>query len=202
MTGLPRLRAAARADLAKARDAAEIGAMATAAPHKITWEPHRETTLKSAKRRARLVGKLRRVFVAGAGAAFASVFVFVAFGAVNETPPPSAVAEPARMLKPRFVGHSESTGAFEVTAESAQRAGAGVIELTSPVYRTEAGAFMAAPRGRYEEASNSVVFEGEVVMSNPGVRLMARSAVVDLDRGAVTARGRVTGAASPPSQRR
>lgn len=175
--------------------------MATAAHHKIAWEPHRETTLNAAKRRARLVGKLRRAFVAGAGAAFASVFVFVAFASVNEAPPPKAVVEPARMVNPRFVGHSDSTGAFEVTAESAQRASAGVIELTSPVYRTEAGAFMAAPRGRYEEASNSVVFEGDVVMANPGVRLRARSAVVDLDRGTVTARGRVTGAADAPSER-
>lgn len=174
--------------------------MAAAAPRTIAWEPHRETTLNAAKGRARLVGKLRRLFVAGAGAAFASVFVFVALGAVNEAPPPKAVVEPARMLSPRFVGHSDSTGAFEVTAESAQRVGAGVIELASPVYRTEAGAFMAAPRGRYEEASNSVVFEGDVVMANPGVRLRAQSATVDLDRGTVTARGRVTGAADAPRQ--
>ena len=53
--------------------------MSVAAHHTtadFVWAPQRMSTLKAARRRSRLVAALRRLFVAAAGAAFASVFVY------------------------------------------------------------------------------------------------------------------------------
>lgn len=161
------------------------------------WEPNRVVTLQAAHKRARLVARLRRVFVIGASASFASVFAFVAFNTMDDGYAMEIPREPLQMVSPRFLGHSDSTGPFQISADAAQHrdGDAQTIDLASPVYRSEAGGFMAAPRGRYDEESNTILFEGDVVMANRGMRLSARSAVVDLENGRVTARGGVRGSA-------
>lgn len=175
--------------------------MSLAAQHAAdyVWEPRRASNLKAARRRSRLVQALRRLFVAGAGAAFASVFVFMALHAIEggfiqgQYP----TAEPLRMINPRFVGRTESGGPYQLSAEFAeQRQGSNQpIELIAPVYRTEAGTIMLAPRGIYDEQAQTVVFDGEVLFSDRGGnRFSTPNMMVDLEQGSLTGRGGVTGA--------
>ncbi len=164
-----------------------------------SWEPKRALTLKSARRRSRLIAALRRFFVAGAGASFAAVFVFMALHAIEGgfNAVQYAAAEPLRMINPRFIGRTDNGGPYQLSAEVAERA-QGVnqpIELIAPVYRTEAGTIMLAPRGIYDEQAQTVVFDGEVLFSDQsGNRFTTPNMVVDLERGTLTGRGGVTGA--------
>src|SRR5215475_12755772 len=112
----------------------------TAASHAISdWEPLRAQSLRRARRRSRLVGGLRRFFVAGAGASLASVFVFMALFAVQGGFISSqyAASEPLRMINPRFTGRTEQGGPYQLTAEMAERPRGDQepITLTAPVYR-------------------------------------------------------------------
>ncbi|MEZ5955784.1 MAG: LPS export ABC transporter periplasmic protein LptC [Hyphomonadaceae bacterium] len=164
------------------------------------WEPKRALTLKAARRRSRLIAALRRFFVAGAGASFAAVFVFMALHAVEGgfNAGQYAAAEPLRMINPRFVGRTENGGPYQLSAEVAERAVGGEnqpIELVAPVYRTDAGTIMLAPRGIYDEQAQTVVFEGEVLFSDRnGNRFTTPNMIVDLEKGTLTGREGVTGA--------
>lgn len=156
-------------------------------------------TLKAARRRSRLIAALRRFFVAGAGASFAAVFVFMALHAVEGgfNAGQYAASEPLRMINPRFVGRTENGGPYQLSAEVAERAVGEnqPIELVAPVYRTEAGTIMLAPRGIYDERAQTVVFDGEVLFSDRnGNRFTTPNMIVDLERGTLTGRGGVTGA--------
>jgi len=163
------------------------------------WEPKRALTLRRARRRSRVIAALRRIFVAGAGASFAAVFVFMALNAIQgglnaSTYGPS---EPLRMINPRFIGRSENGGPYQLSAEMAERPRGDnqPIELIAPVYRTEAGTIMLAPRGIYNEQAKTVVFDGEVLFSDRnGNRFTTPNMIVDLDQGTLTGRGGVTGA--------
>jgi hypothetical protein len=175
--------------------------MTTAATHyaNFDWEPAREQTLRRARRRSRLVAALRRFFVAGAGASFAAVFVFMALHAIEGgfNAGQYSPTEPLRMLNPRFIGSTEQGGPYQLSAEIAERAPGEnqPIELISPVYRTEAGTIMLAPRGIYDEQAKTVVFDGEVLFSDSGGnRFTTPNMVVDLEQGTLTGRGGVTGA--------
>lgn len=172
----------------------------SAHPADFDWEPKRALTLRAARRRSRLVAALRRIFVAGAGASFAAVFVFMALyaiqGGLNAASTVSA-SEPLRMLNPRFIGRTENGGPYQLSAEVAERAQGQnqPIELIAPVYRTEAGTIMLAPRGVYDERTKRVVFDGEVLFSDSnGNRFTTPNMVVDLEAGALTGQGGVTGA--------
>lgn len=161
------------------------------------WEPHRELTLKAARRRSRIVERLRRVFVAGAGAAFASVFVFLGINSAGGPPEPAAVNEPLRMVNPRFTGRSAADGAFQVTAAYAERGRTAdePIVLVAPVFRSENGRVLAAPRGLYDVEANRILFEGDVIISQPsGLRLRASNMTLDLETGRLRGQ-RVTGMA-------
>jgi lipopolysaccharide export system protein LptC len=163
------------------------------------WEPKRALTLRAARRRSRLIAGLRRLFVAGAGASFAAVFVFMALYAIEggwSTERYSA-AEPLRMLNPRFIGRTDRGGPYQLSAEMAERPRGEnqPIELIAPVYRTEAGTIMLAPRGIYYEQAQRVVFDGEVLFADrDGNRFTTPNMIVDLEGGALTGRGGVTGA--------
>lgn len=163
------------------------------------WEPKRALSLRAARRRSRLIAGLRRFFVGAAGASFASVFVFMALYAVEGgfNANQFAAAEPLRMLNPRFVGRTERGGPYQLTAETAERAQGPnqPIELAAPVYRTEAGTIMMAPRGIYDEAAQTLEFDGEVLFSDRGGnRFTTPNMSVDLAAGTLTGRGGVTGA--------
>ena len=163
------------------------------------WEPMRALSLRAARRRSRLVAGLRRFFVAGAGAAFASVFVFMGLFAIEGGFNRSiyASAEPLRMINPRFVGRTDEGGPYQITAELAERPqGEGQpIQLIAPVYRTEAGTVMLAPRGVYDEAAERLVFEGDVLFSDAGGnRFTTPDMTVDLAQGKLVGQGGVTGA--------
>jgi lipopolysaccharide export system protein LptC len=163
------------------------------------WEPKRALTLRKARRRSRLIAALRRFFVAGAGASFAAVFVFMALYAIQGgfNAGQYAASEPLRMLNPRFIGRSENGGPYQLSAEVAERAQGEnqPVELIAPVYRTEAGTIMLAPRGVYDEQAKRVVFEGEVLFSDRGGnRFTTPNMVVDLEAGTLTGSGGVTGA--------
>jgi lipopolysaccharide export system protein LptC len=172
--------------------------MNAAATASLGWEPQRAASLRAARRRSRLVAALRRFFVSAAGASFASVFVFMALYAVEGgfTQNQYAAAEPLRMINPRFIGRTESGGPYQITAEMAERPrGDGPIELAAPVYRTDAGTIMLAPRGIYDEAAQTLVFEGEVLFSDRGGnRFTTPDMRVDLAQGTLAGRGGVTGA--------
>lgn len=163
------------------------------------WAPSRARLLKSARRHSRLTASLRRFFVAGAGASFASVFVFMALYAIEggAVAGSYAAAEPLRMINPRFIGRTESDGPYELSAEIAERPPGDnePIELVAPVYRTQAGTIMMAPRGVYDTQTETVSFVGEVLFTDrSGNRFTTPDMVVDLERGALTGRGGVTGA--------
>jgi len=173
----------------------------TATAHYATfdWEPKRAQTLRKARRRSRLIAAMRRFFVAGAGASFAAVFVFMALHAIEGGFNAGAYSaqEPLRMLNPRFIGSTEQGGPYQLSAETAERAPGEnqPIELISPVYRTEAGTIMLAPRGLYDEQAQTVVFDGEVLFSDSGGnRFTTPNMIVDLEQGTLTGRGGVTGA--------
>ncbi len=164
-----------------------------------TWEPKRAQTLKRARRRSRLVGGLRRLFVAGAGASFAAVFVFMGLYAIEGgfSAGQYTASEPLRMINPRFTGRTEQGGPYQLSAEIAERpqGDSQPIELVAPVYRTEAGTIMLAPRGIYDERAKTVVFDGEVLFADAaGNRFTTPHMLVDLDRGTITGQGGVTGA--------
>ncbi|MGH6951449.1 MAG: LPS export ABC transporter periplasmic protein LptC [Vitreimonas sp.] len=172
----------------------------SAHPADFDWEPKRALTLRAARRRSRLIAALRRIFVAGAGASFAAVFVFMALyaiqGGLNAASAFDA-REPLRMLNPRFIGRTESGGPYQLSAEVAERAQGEnqPIELIAPVYRTEAGTIMLAPRGVYDERAQRVVFDGEVLFSDSnGNRFTTPNMIVDLEAGTLTGQGGVTGA--------
>ena len=163
------------------------------------WEPKRALTLKKARRRSRMIHSLRRLFVAGAGASFAAVFVFMALYAIQGgfNAGQYSAQEPLRMLNPRFIGRTEQGGPYQLSAEAAERPRGDnqPIELVAPVYRTEAGTIMLAPRGIYDERAKTVVFDGEVLFADRGGnRFTTPNMIVDLDAGTLTGRGGVTGA--------
>jgi lipopolysaccharide export system protein LptC len=170
-----------------------------AATFEFNWEPRRALTLRAARRRSRLIAALRRFFVAGAGASLAAVFVFMALHAIEGgfNAGQYAASEPLRMINPRFIGRTESGGPYQLSAELAERAQGEnqPIELIAPVYRTEAGTIMLAPRGIYDERTQQVVFDGEVLFSDRnGNRFTTPNMIVDLEQGTLTGRGGVTGA--------
>jgi lipopolysaccharide export system protein LptC len=164
------------------------------------WEPRRELSLRAARRRSRLIGVLRRFFVAGAGASFAAVFVFMGLYAIEGGYAMALYSptEPLRMINPRFIGRTESGGPYQLSAEQAERPAGGqshLIELLAPVYRTQAGTIMSAPRGVYDQQTERVTFEGEVLFADrQGNRFTTPQMVVDLERGALYGREGVTGA--------
>lgn len=163
------------------------------------WEPKRAQTLRNARRRSRLIGSLRRFFVAAAGASFASVFVFMALYAIEGgfMLADLATSEPLRMINPRFIGRTEAGGPYQISAEMAERPrGDGKpIDLIAPVYRTEAGTIMLAPHGVYDEANKRITFQGEVLFSDRGGnRFSTPNMTVDLANGRLYGQGGVTGA--------
>ncbi len=165
----------------------------------LIWEPKRASTLRKARRRSRLIAVLRRIFVAGAGASLAALFVFMALNAIEGGFDAGrySAAEPLRMINPRFIGRTEQGGPYQISAEIAERQPGEnqPIELISPVYRTEAGTIMLAPRGVYNEQAKTVVFDGEVLFSDSGGnRFTTPNMLVDLAAGTLTGRGGVTGA--------
>ena len=172
---------------------------ATAHYANFDWEPKRAQTLRKARRRSRLIGLLRRGFVAAAGASFAAVFVFMTLHAIQGVSNAGqyASAEPLRMINPRFIGQTDNGGPYQLSAEMAERQPGEnqPIELVAPVYRTEAGTIMLAPRGIYDEQAQPVVFDGEVLFSDAGGnRFTTPNMMVDLEAGTLTGRGGVTGA--------
>src|SRR5690606_20817531 len=127
------------------------------------------------------------------------VFVFWALSAIQGGINSSvyATTEPLRMLNPRFIGRTESGGPYQLSAEMAERQPGEnqPIALIAPVYRTEAGTIMIAPRGIYDEQEATVVFDGEVLFADrQGNRFTTPNMIVDLEAGTLTGRGGVTGA--------
>src|SRR5262249_46622678 len=99
---------------------------------------------------------------------------------------------------PRFIGRTQSGGPYQLSAEVAERFAGGdnkPIALISPVYRTEQGTIMLAPRGIYDEAAKKVTFQGEVLFSDRGGnRFSTPQMIVDLDKGTLYGNAGVTGA--------
>ncbi len=162
------------------------------------WEPRREMTLAQARKRSRLIALLRRVFVGGAGAALASVFVFMtlfspdglwgaAYGAI----------QPLRVINPRFTGTDRGGDAYQLTADVAQKASAAAqfLELAAPVYRSIDGQTLVAPRAIYDEVTETVRMEGGVLFSDTrGNRFSSPGMVIDLAEGTIAGEQGVTGA--------
>jgi len=164
-----------------------------------TWEPRRALSLRQARRRSTVIAGLRRFFVAAAGASFASVFVFMALTALQGgiSAADSSNAEPLRMINPRFTGRTSDGGPFQITAETAirDRTGRQLVHLDSPVYRSQDGTVVLAPRGVYDEALGAIVLNGEVLFSERGGnRFSTSNMVVDLNDGVVHGEQEVTGA--------
>ncbi len=163
------------------------------------WEPRRALTLRQARKRSRMIAGLRKFFVAAAGASFASVFAFMALFAVEGgfTSRLYANTEPLRMINPRFTGRTEGGGPYQITAETAvrERGGTELLQLISPVYRTESGTVLVAPQGTFDEANQTIKLEGEVLFRDPGGnRFSTPNLIVDLNEGRIYGLRGVTGA--------
>jgi lipopolysaccharide export system protein LptC len=101
------------------------------------------------------------------------------------------------MINPRFIGRTDNGGPYQLSAEFAERQQGEnqPIAQIAPVYRTEDGTIMIAPRGIYDEQAQTVVFDGEVLFSDRGGnRFTTPNMIVDLEAGTLTGRGGVTGA--------
>ena len=176
-----------------------MSAMSATAHTMTDWEPLRAQSLRRARRRSRLIGGLRRFFVAGAGATLASVFVFMALFAVEGgfSQGQYVAAEPLRMINPRFTGRTQQGGPYQLSAEMAERPRGDLqpITLTAPVYRTQAGTIMLAPAGVYDEVGKKITFNGEVLFSDEGGnRFSTPNMIVDLAAGTLHGENGVTGA--------
>ena len=176
-------------------------AVAYAPEHEDTiWAPRRRVSLERARRRSRLVLVLRRLFVALAGASAASVFVFMAvFTAQGGFSGGASLsgAEPLTMLNPRFTGREENGSAYRLTAEMAVRevVGQRLIKLNGPLYQTQEGASLLAPKGEYDEAAAQVrLTEGVTLVDRQGNRFVTPSVLIDLATGVVSGINGVTGA--------
>lgn len=163
-----------------------------------TWEPRRELSLRDARRRSRLIHLLRRVFVMLAGAALASVFVFMAlFSPDGLWGPGYGAATPLRVISPRFTGTTTGGEAYQLTAEVAvkENAAARLLELASPVYRSIRGSTLIAPRGVYDEHTETIRMEGGVLFSDAsGNRFSSPAMMIDLRGGQISGDRGVTGA--------
>jgi lipopolysaccharide export system protein LptC len=70
-----------------------------------------------------------------------------------------------------------------------------LLELVSPVYRTEAGTVLVAPKGTYDEAAQTIRLDGEVLFRDPGGnRFSTPNLIVDLGQGRIYGVRGVTGA--------
>lgn len=163
------------------------------------WEPRRELSLLQARKRSRLIWLLRRVFVGAAGAALASVFVFMALF----TPggglwgPAYGAVEPLRVINPRFTGTTRGGQAYQLTADMAAKdnAAARLLELAAPVYRSIQGHTLVAPRGIYDEQTETIRMDGGVLFSDDkGNRFSSPGMLIDLRAGVVRGDRGVTGA--------
>jgi hypothetical protein len=101
------------------------------------------------------------------------------------------------MIYPRFVGSTDDGGPYQLSAHRAERPPGKnqPIELIEPVYRTSTGLVMLAPHGVYDEAANTVIFDGDVlVRDRRGNLIRAPSMILDLERGTLRGQGGITGA--------
>ncbi len=174
------------------------------------WAPKRQVTLHAARRRSRFIGALRRLFVAGAGASFAAVFVFMGLYAIEGgySEAQYSASEPLRMMNPRFIGRSKGDESYQLTAEMAERPPGEnqPVALWGPVYRSEKGTIMSAHQGVYDEVAQTVEFDGRrdwdgdgqadgVLFADlGGNRFVTPHMTIDLEQGALIGRGGVTGA--------
>ncbi len=163
------------------------------------WTPRRELSLAHARARSRLIGRLRRLFTALAGASFASVFVamgvFAAQGGFSGGDLRNA--QPLQMVNPRFTGRTSDGRAYQLTADIAARGAEGerLLQLAAPIYRDAMGAAIIAPRGTYDEAARDVrLVDGVVFTDRQGNRFTTPSVRIDTRTGVVHGDQGVTGA--------
>jgi lipopolysaccharide export system protein LptC len=166
--------------------------------HTIAWSERLDLTLAQARQRSQLVNLLRRLFVGLAGAALASVFVFMAlFSPEGLWGSAYAQVTPLRVLAPRFTGTSESGEAYQLTADVAAKddVAARFMTLAAPVYRSIKGQMLMAPRGVYDEQTQTINMEGGVLFTDgDGNRFSSPGMVVDLEAGVLRGERGVTGA--------
>jgi len=170
----------------------------TGATHTLSWDARMEATLAQARQRSTLIGHLRRFFVAAAGASLASVFVFMAlFSPDGLWGSAYAQVTPLKVLSPRFTGTSRNGEAYQLTADVASKddAAARFMTLAAPVYRSIKGQMLVAPRGVYDEQSQTIAMEGGVLFTDgAGNRFSTPSLIVDLHGGVLKGNKGLTGA--------
>jgi len=135
-----------------------------------TWEPRRQLTLESARRRSRQISSLRLVFVGLASASFSAFFGFMTlhaalggFGGRDEL----SEVEALKMLNPRFSGRTAGGNTFDVTATTATRRGlqSDLIDLDAPVYEAK-DRQVTATRGVYNQVARTIDLNGDVVFKD------------------------------------
>lgn len=172
--------------------------LAAHAPAPVFWEPNRQLTLQSARKRSERISRLRLVFVALASASFSAFFGFMTlhaalggFGGRDEV----SEAESLKMLNPRFTGRIQGGAMFDVTAATATRRGfnSDLIDLAQPVY-TAKDRRVIAETGLYNQTKRTVELSGNVVFTDvSGNRFYSTHAFIDADKNRVVGQRAIRG---------
>lgn len=134
---------------------------APASPSRSDWSPAARLSLEQARRRSRFVKFLRTAFLSGA---FASAAVLVgaligsAFERTGQVERAVGSSEVVTMLNPRFSGRDSFGRSFVLTADTAQRqrANSDLVELTNPRLVDERNRVVTAPRGFYNQSTQTL----------------------------------------------
>ncbi len=155
------------------------------------WAPQRQISLVQARKRSKLIGVLRIVFVVGA-AVSAGIMIgpIVASSLTGGTNSMINIGgdEVVTMVNPRFTGRNIAGDAFVITADTARRrhADSSVIDLVNPHLIDESGTQVLAPTGVYNQNEEYLDLFGNVnVNDGHGYEFRTTAARVFVQEGRV-----------------
>ncbi len=125
------------------------------------WSPHARLSLEQARKRSRFIRVLRTAFLSGAvvsAAILVGALIGSAFDGDGTVQRAVGSSEVVTMLNPRFSGRDSFGRSFVLTADTAQRQRANddLVELKNPRLVDEMNRVVTAPRGFYDQATQTL----------------------------------------------